>query len=367
MRSMGMVMRCRRDGIRLRRRREARQRIPIQRIRLPGRRVPLPVGIAHYLHRHDDAIVTELVTVRDAVVYNFSFRVDGEFDRPHQMTFEKNLDFIVARILTKQIERPEHRFIFLAGLVPRLDVRKIAPHASPDELYVRLGDMRGVILDLIRATAWLADLFALVHHPAHFFSAMKQMWLEGPIQFGARPKREAQSRFLPLVNVIGLKEHIADRQVPILIHVIDKMVYIVRTRFVRMHLRHFELASEERHVTTHQLVSHLDREIDGTRVRDAFVFAQSIAAATLIGLPPTTLLCLLLGAVELHPRPDAGNVEFGIELAATSDWSINAKLQLRNPTKDLKILLVGTDGESSDLHRVFRNRRLIFLRSRLID
>src|SRR6267143_1693306 len=131
------------------------------------------------------------------------------------------------------------------------------------------------------------------------------------------------------------------------------MVYIVRTRFVRMHLRHFELASEERHVATHQFIPHLDCEIDGTRVGDALVFAQSIAAATLIGLPPTTLLGLLRVAIKLHPRSDAGNGELRIELAATSDWSINAKLQLRNPTKDLKIFLVRTERESRDLNRVF--------------
>src|SRR6266850_25698 len=343
----------------LRRQREARKRIPIKSIGLPCRLVPLAVRISHYLHRHDDAIVTELVTVRDAVIDNFPFRIDREFDRPHQVAFVENLDFIVARILTHQVERTEHGFVLFAGLVPRLDVRKIAPHARPDELSVRLGDMRGVILNFIHATAWLADLFAPVHHLAYFLSGMKQMWLEGPIQLGARPKRKAQSRFLPLVNVIGFKEHIADRQVPILIHVIDKMVYIIRSRFIRMHLRHFEFAGEERHVTTHQLVSHLNREIDGPGVGDAFVFRNAIAAAALIGLPPTTLLCLLRVAVELHPWPDAGNVEFGIELATAGDWSINAKVQPGNPTKDLKVFLVGTERESRDLYRIFGDCRLV--------
>src|SRR4030081_1279879 len=118
-----------------------------------------------------------------------------------------------------------------------------------------------------------------------------------------------------------------------------------------MHLRHFEFAGEERHVTTHQLVSHLDRKIDGARVRDAFVFAKRIAAAALIGLPPTTLLCLLRFAIEL-PRAATRHSELRIDLAAAGDWPIHAKIQPGNPTKDLKVFLVGTEREGRDLNRI---------------
>src|SRR2546423_15713109 len=43
------------------RRREARERVAVERFVLPGRLVPRPVLISDYLHRHDEAVAAEFV------------------------------------------------------------------------------------------------------------------------------------------------------------------------------------------------------------------------------------------------------------------------------------------------------------------
>src|SRR5438132_923081 len=187
--------------------------------------------------------------------------------------------------------------------------------------------MRWVVLDLGSATTGLPDFLALVHQLPDFFAVMKKMRLVGRVSFTASPEREAERWVVHTANVVAVIKHVTDGQIRILIHVIDEVVYIVRTRFIGMHLRHFELAGEECYVATQQFISHFDCEINRARISEAFVFAQSIAATTLIGLPPTAFLSFLRSAIKLHPRPDAGNSEFGIELAATGNWSINAQLQ----------------------------------------
>ena len=141
------------------------------------------------------------------------------------------------------------------------------------------------------------------------------------------------------------------------------MIDIVGSGFVGMHLRHFELAGKERYVATHQFISHLDREVDGAGVSDSLIFAESIAAAAMLRLPPTTFLCLLRGTVE-PPRGAAGHGELRIDLAAAGDWSVNAKLQCGHPTEDLKVFFVRTKREGVNLHRVFSDGRLV-LRERV--
>src|SRR5207253_4850938 len=101
------------------------------------------------------------------------------------------------------------------------------------------------------------------------------------------------------------------------------------------------LAREERHVAAGQLVPHLDREIDRPGVGDAFVFRNAVTAAAL-GFPPEAFLDLVCLAIELHPSATAGHSEFHIELAATGNWPINAKLQARHPTEGLEISFVRT-------------------------
>src|SRR6266481_4713303 len=141
--------------------------------------------------------------------------------------------------------------------------------------------MRRVILDLGRATTRLAYFLALIHQLADFLAVMKKMRLIGGVIFSACPEREAEKWIIPLPNVITLIEHITDRQVPILIDVIDKMIHVVWTRLIRMDLRDFHLAGEECRVAAHQFIPHLDREVHRAGVSDAFVFRNAVAAAAL--------------------------------------------------------------------------------------
>src|SRR5439155_15511589 len=223
----------------------------------------------------------------------------------------------------------------------------------PDELAVRLCDVRRVVLHFTRAAAWLADLLTVIEHLADFLAAVEKMWLERTIYFAASPERKAQQRLVPTGNVIAIVEDITDRQVPVLVHVINKVVHIVRAGLVGVHLRNFCLAREERHLAAHQFIPHLDRKTDGPGVSETFVFRNAIAAAA-FRLPPVAFLRLLRLAIELHPCAGAGHSEFRIELAAASDRPINAKLHFRHPTEGLEIAFVRTKRESRNLHRVFR-------------
>src|SRR6266550_2875838 len=186
--------------------------------------------------------------------------------------------------------------------------------------------MRRIIFDFSGATTWLPNFLALIKHLADFFAGMKEVRLIRRVIFAARPKRETERRFIPPRDIVGLIKYIADWQVPVLIYVIDKMIYVVGSRLVGMDLPHFHFAGEERHVTAHQFISHLDREVDRTGIRNAFIFGNAIAAATLVGLPPMAGLRLLSRAIKLYPRSHAGHREFRIELAAAGNRTIDAQV-----------------------------------------
>src|SRR6266550_8799146 len=108
--------------------------------------------------------------------------------------------------------------------------------------------MRRIIFDFSGATTWLPNFLALIKHLADFFAGMKEVRLIRRVIFAARPKRETERRFIPSRDIVGLIKYIADWQVPILIHVIHKMIHIVRASLVGMDLRHFHLAGEKRHI-----------------------------------------------------------------------------------------------------------------------
>src|SRR5437588_13089100 len=117
------------------------------------------------------------------------------------------------------------------------------------------------------------------------------------------------------------------------------MVYIVWTGFVGMHFRDFELAGKESCVAARQFISHLDREIDWAGVSNSFVLAERVTSAAIFNLPPTTCADLFGFAIEL-PRHAAGCRELRVDLTAAGDWSIDAQIQPRHPTKDLEIFFV---------------------------
>src|SRR5437588_130175 len=125
-----------------------------------------------------------------------------------------------------------------------------------------------------------------------------------------------------------------------------------------MHLRDLEFAGKERRVAAHQFISHLDREIDRSGVGGSFVFAERIASAAILDLPPMAGAGLFRFAIKF-PRNAARRVELSIDLTAAGDWSIDAQVQFGDPTKNLKIFFVRTQRESCYLNRVFLNRRLI--------
>src|SRR6266403_337518 len=161
--------------------------------------------------------------------------------------------------------------------------------------------MRWIIFDFSGATTWLSNLLALINQFADFFAAVKEVWLIRRVIFAARPKRETERRFIPSGDVVLLIKHIADRQVPILIDVVDKVVYVVRAGLVGMDLRDFHLAGEKCHVAAHQFIPHLDRAVDRAGVGNAFVFRNAVAAAA-FRLPPITFLRLLGLTIVFDPR-----------------------------------------------------------------
>src|ERR1043165_10276216 len=101
-----------------------------------------------------------------------------------------------------------------------------------------------------------------------------------------------------------------------------------------MNLGDFRFAGEERHVTAHQLVPHLDRKTNRAGVSDALGFRNTVAA-TAFGFRPVTLLGFSGFAVVLHPGTDARHRKFDIELTATRDRAVNPKLRLWDPTPSL--------------------------------
>src|SRR6266699_1282505 len=117
--------------------RETRQRVAVEGISLPRCSIPLSVGVSHYLHRHNDAFVAKLVRSGNAIVYDFAFGIDSEFDRPHQMTVIDDFDFVIARIFTHQVKRTEHGLVLFACLVPGADVCEVTFPARPLELALR--------------------------------------------------------------------------------------------------------------------------------------------------------------------------------------------------------------------------------------
>src|SRR5260221_12177866 len=125
-----------------------------------------------------------------------------------------------------------------------------------------------------------------------------------------------------------------------------------------MLLGDLELAGEERCVAAHQFISHLYRKSNRAGVGGSFVFAERIATAATLDLPPMTGAGLFCLAIKL-PGASAGRRELCINLAATRYWSIDAQVQSRHPTKDFEIFFVRAERESGYLHRVFLNRRLI--------
>ena len=77
------------------------------------------------------------------------------------------------------------------------------------------------------------------------------MRLERTIYFAASPERKTKQGFVPAGHVIAIVKHITDRQVPILIDIIDKMIDVVRAGLVGMDLRDFHFAGEQNHVAAH--------------------------------------------------------------------------------------------------------------------
>src|SRR5689334_23897661 len=104
-----------------------------------------------------------------------------------------------------------------------------------------------------------------------------------------------------------------------------------------MRFRDFHFAGEERRICSRQFVAHLDDEVHWTSVKRSFVFADVSAAA--LSLPPVTLLDVAGVAVKLHPR-SGGQRVLNIELAATRDWAIDAKLHPRQPTPNVVVAFV---------------------------
>src|SRR3977135_4066926 len=127
------------------------------------------------------------------------------------------------------------------------------------------------------------------------------------------------------------------------------MVHIVWTSLVRMDLRDFEFPREESRGAAHQFISHLNREIDRTRVSSSFILTERVAPPAIFNLPPMTCAGLLGFAIKL-PRATSGYSELSVDLAAAGDRPIDPQVQFGHPTKDLKIFFVRAERECGNLH-----------------
>lgn len=105
-----------------------------------------------------------------------------------------------------------------------------------------------------------------------------------------------------------------------------------------------------------EFITHLDRKVHRTGIGAAFIF-RNLSSATL-GLPPVTLFSVLSGAVKFYPGSRRQRV-FHIELAATSDWAVDAKVHAWHPTPIIVVPFVNVEGERGDLDGVFGDGWLV--------
>src|SRR6185503_6389477 len=130
--------------------------------------------------------------------------------------------------------------------VAAFDVREVAFDARPF-CFLRnriLDVMCRVVFDLCFTTRF-ADFHSIQELLADFFPLVKEMRVE-LVSVTAYPESDMKIGHLPTMHVTRRQVDVADGEVPIVVHVIDKLICGLWTGFVRFMLSDFHLAGEER-------------------------------------------------------------------------------------------------------------------------
>src|SRR6266571_3457883 len=106
--------------------REPRDRVAVERARLPGLLVPL-AGVAEDLHGHEGASAAELARRRDARLERAVGR-DRELDRAREVAAARDLHLVGARALCEQVVG---RLAFARGDLAAEDARELALDLAP--------------------------------------------------------------------------------------------------------------------------------------------------------------------------------------------------------------------------------------------
>jgi len=94
-------------------------------------------------------------------------------------------------------------------------------------------------------------LYAVIKNDADLFPLVEQMRLH-VICIAAQPERDVERGVVRLFHVV---EDVADRQVPIVVNIIDPLASSIRAGGVCAGLRHLHPAGEERRVGALKFVS----------------------------------------------------------------------------------------------------------------
>src|SRR5437867_13237677 len=99
------------------------------------------------------------------------------------------------------------------------------------------------------------------------------------VRISANPKGYVESRKVPTSQIIGREENVTDGEVPIVINIIDEVVYDLGSGLIGMDLCNFHIAGEECCVGAGQFIAQLDREADRAGIGNAFVVRNVSRAA----------------------------------------------------------------------------------------
>src|SRR6266705_3230908 len=157
-------------------------------------------------------------------------------------------------------------------------------------------------------------------------------------------------RILPVVDQLVVD--VGDGQIPIAIHVVDKVVLELRkVHYAFVKLLDLELSGKQHGTLTFQLVLEIYFEVDRAGVSYCLTLGRVLAAVSHSD-PGTRRACVLRVAVVL-PGFTRQSV-FNGELVARLEWSIGAKINLWRPAPGFRVALVTLVNLQKEL-----NRRLV--------
>lgn len=94
---------------------------------------------------------------------------------------------------------------------------------------------------------WFAHLDSVIHHHADLLALVEQMRLRA-VRVAAQPERDVERRVDPAVHGVFGVVDVSDRQIPVVVNIIDTLARGIRTVGVRARLPHFHPTGENRRV-----------------------------------------------------------------------------------------------------------------------